>query len=685
MALRINGRKLLVCNCERTMEIDGKKLAACFGSQDELTVHSHLCRAQVESYAKALDEKQPLLVACTQEAPLFRELADEKGEADVVFANIRERAGWSQGKGAAIPKIAALLAEGTYAAKPAGTVPVESKGVCLVYGAGEDALEVARQLAGRLSVSLLLTDAGDVMPPSVVDVPIYKGRIAKATGSLGRFEITVDGYAPVMPSSRDTLSFLMERSGAVSTCDLIFDLSGGTPLFAAAARRDGYFHVDPKHPAAVAKAMFEITDLVGEFEKPIYVTYDADICAHGRSGKVGCSNCLDNCPVSAITPQGDTVLIDARVCGGCGNCSATCPTGAVSYAYPGRPDLIGRIQTLLTAYREAGGKDPVLLIHDDRHGAGLISAMARYGRGLPVNVLPLSLYSVTQLGHDLMLAAFATGAQRIVVLAAPDRRQELGAVEGQAALADAFMSGLGYGEEPRVRLVVEQDPDAVETILHDLPKLNGIAGQTFAAIGGKREVARTVLGKLHEAAPSPIELLALPAGAPYGRIEIDTKGCTLCLACVSACPTNALADNPERPQVRFTEAACVQCGLCKVTCPESVISLETRYDFTPAALTQRVLNEEEPFACIRCGKPFGTKSTVERISTQLKGKHWMFQSDEQARVIQMCDDCRILTLSEGGKDPFTSNPRPRIRTTDDYVRAEEMARETGKTPEDFLN
>ena len=103
----------------------------------------------------------------------------------------------------------------------------------------------------------------------------------------------------------------MPRDGARSTCDIIFDMSGGTPLFADAQRRDGYLHADPSHPAAVARAMLKVTDLVGEFEKPLYVSYDAGICAHARSQKVGCTNCLDNCPTGAITPDGDHVAIDA--------------------------------------------------------------------------------------------------------------------------------------------------------------------------------------------------------------------------------------------------------------------------------------------------------------------------------------------------------------------------------------
>ncbi len=685
MTFKVKNRRLLVCDCEKSMALDGEVLKRCIGGEGELQVYSNLCRTQLESFAGALDSGEPMMVACTQEAPLFGELAEEKGDQDIVFTNIRERAGWSDAKKKALPKIAALLAEATHSSKSTGTTPIVSQGVCLVYGAGQAAMDVAEQLAGRLNVSLMLTDASDLIPPSTVNVPIYKGRITAAKGSLGSFEITVDGYAPVSPSSKDQLNFLMERDEASSTCDLIFDMSGGTPLFPAAARRDGYLHVDPDHPAGVARAMFEISDLVGEFEKPLYVSYNADICAHSRSGKVGCSNCLDNCPMSAIAPNGDGVLIDHLVCGGCGSCSATCPTGAVSYSFPQRADLIARMQILGEAFAQAGGKDPILLLHDESHGAALISAMSRFGKGLPASVLPLSLYSVTQLGHGSLLGAITSGFSQVVVLGPPERQDELPALEGQIALADAFLQGLGYGEDDRLTLLVEQDPDSVEAALHGLPTVSEVTPAAFAPLGGKREVARTILGKLNENAPAPAEILELPDNAPYGRLQIDTKGCTLCLACVGACPADALADNPDHPQLRFTEAACVQCGLCVSTCPESVIRLQPQYNFSGDALSAEILNEDQPFECISCGKPFGTKAAIERVTASLEGKHWMFKDAEQAKLIKMCDNCRVLALSERGDDPFAEGTRPKVRRTEDYLAAEEKARETGKSPEDFLD
>ncbi len=124
---------------------------------------------------------------------------------------------------------------------------------------------------------------------------------------------------------------------------------------------------------------------------------------------------------------------------------------------------------------------------------------------------------------------------------------------------------------------------------------------------------RFALSELHRAAPEPVGVIALPEGAPFGAVEIDAGGCTLCLSCVSACPTGALRDDPERPMLRFVEDACVQCGLCQATCPEHVITLKPQIDFDAARAPARILKQEEPFCCIRCSKPFGVKSTIDRV------------------------------------------------------------------------
>jgi ferredoxin len=192
---------------------------------------------------------------------------------------------------------------------------------------------------------------------------------------------------------------------------------------------------------------------------------------------------------------------------------------------------------------------------------------------------------------------------------------------------------------------------------------------------------RLALRELHRAAPTPVDIVALPDGAPFGAVEINVAGCTLCLACVSACPTGALGDDPERPLLRFTEDACVQCGLCKATCPEKVISLVPRLDFRAATAISRTLKEEEPFHCIRCGKPFGVKSTIERVTAKLAGQHWMYAAgSKRIDVLKMCEDCRVGAVMEDDFDPHGAPPRPAVRTSDDYIRERE-ARERAEKDE----
>jgi ferredoxin len=679
-----NGQ-LLVCNCQRSMQIDGGELAAALGLEGPVRVHRELCRSEIKSFEAALGIGGAVHVACTQEAPVFRETAHAaaKDGVDLTFTNIRERAGWCESKADALPKMAALLAEAAYSPKPAGLITLESAGLCLVYGAGQAALDAAMALSGRLDVTLLLTDAQEVLPPSVAQVPIATGKIKTLKGHLGSFEVEVDAYAPALPSSRAGLEFALARNGARSRCDLVLDMSGGAPLMREHARCDGYHHVQPDDPAALARAMLGLTDLVGEFEKPLYVGYDAAICAHARSGITGCSRCIDTCPLGVITPNGDGVTIDHAACGGCGGCNAVCPTGAASYAYPARQDLVGRARILLDTFAKAGGKSPVLLLHEERHGGELIAACSRFGRGLPPNVLPISLHAATSLGHEVIAAMLAYGAEHVVILLPPDKRDEAWVCEDQAQIVRAVLSGLGHAGG-KVHVLVEADPDAVESALYALDPVGPLARASFAPTSGKRETARLAFAALHAEAPNKVDRLSLPEGAPYGTISIDAGGCTLCLSCVGACPTGALSDNPDRPQVSFTEAACVQCGICRATCPEKVISLEARYDFTSAAMTARELKGEAPFDCIRCGKPFGTKSSIERVIERLKG-HSMFQDEERLRVIQMCDNCRVITLSESQDDPFRAGERPRIRTTDDYIEAEAQAKARSKKPDDFLN
>src|SRR5260370_1630151 len=316
-----------------------------------------------------------LTVGCTQEAALFREVTEDSG-ADIRFVNLRESAGWSTDAAKAGPKMAALAAAGAEPMPGIPFVQLESAGVVLVYGRDERAIEAAGLLKDHLDVTVLLTRPDQIIPPRTTDFPIVKGTIRTAKGHLGAFELVVDGYAVPQPSSRGALVFASSRDNATSRCDIVLDLSGDAPLFSAADLRDGYLRADPGDPAAVLGAVLRARDLVGGFDNPRYITFDAELCAHSRSRIVGCHRCLDLCPTSAIIPAGDHVALDEKICASCGQCAAACPTGAASYALPPSDALLRKVRPLLMVYRTAGGTSPVLLLHDAAHGGALIDALA---------------------------------------------------------------------------------------------------------------------------------------------------------------------------------------------------------------------------------------------------------------------------------------------------------------------
>jgi ferredoxin len=597
------------------------------------------------------------------------EEAGERPDA-ISFVNIRETAGWSRDGARAGAKMAALLATASIPVPDYPLVTLSSEGVVLIYGRNEAAIEAGRLLADHLDVTVMLKQLGDTVPTAATVFPIVRGTISSAKGHFGAFELAIDDYAGLRPSSRDRFLPDVPRNGVTSRCDIVLDLSGGMPLFPAHDLRDGYLRADPNDPAAVLRAVLTARDLVGSFDKPKYVDVTPALCAHSRSKRTGCHRCLDLCPTGAITPVGDHVAIDPSICAGCGQCAAACPTGAASYTLPPADTQLQKIRAMLLAYHAAAGANAVLLFHDAPHGTPLIDALARHGDGLPANVLPLAVNEITQVGLEAIVGAFAYGVSAVRFLLRAKPRHDMTGLSQTIGMAEAILGGLGF-EGRRVATIETDDPDALGEHLAGIGTLAAVATPaTFRTVGKRRDLLRFGLSELHRLAPKPVDVIELPQGAPIGAISVDTGGCTLCLSCVSACPTGALRDDPDRPVLKFIEDACVQCGLCQSTCPEKVISLKPQIDFRAARAPAAIVKEEEPALCIRCGTPFGVKSTIDRIAAKLEGRHWMYPSgDKRIEALRMCADCRVVVMSEGQFDPFKGVPeRAPPRTTDDYLR-----------------
>ena len=541
-----------------------------------------------------------------------------------------ESRGWSSHSTDCAPKLAALASLVNLGSPdPVASVSYSSRGNLLVIAgdAPERARRSAETLAGQLHVTLL----GQAQnPPGAFTA--WSGEIRALTGFLGEFTATIEKLngAPATAAA------------APARFDLVLDFSA-RPLFAMRQPPQGYYRA-PADEAELAAILTELRDCVGEFEKPRYFAYRESICAHSRSQVTGCNACIEICSTQAIVPDGDHVKVDPHLCMGCGACSTVCPSGAMSYQFPRVADRGAQLKQLLSVYRHGGGSDACIVFHNGGDGRDLLCAAAASDRGLPARALPLETLHVAAIGLDLLLPAVAFGASQVVVLATgAEDREYLQALSEQMAIGQAIVSALGYGGT-HFALIEARDAQALHGAFAKLaPATTAPVPATFMVANDKRTAIEFAVEHLAKHAPRKVDEITLPAGSPFGEILVDRAKCTMCMACVGACPESALMDGVDQPLLKFLERNCVQCGLCEATCPEDAIKLSPRLLLTPAVREARLLNETQPFHCVSCNKPFGTRQMVDAMLGRLAG-HSMFTDEGALRRLRMCADCRVVDM-----------------------------------------
>ena len=481
--------------------------------------------------------------------------------------------------------------------------------------------QIGYQSAGKI-IALGDSDAlqrCDELPDGLELTRVDGGAISvEIDGYLGRFVVRV-GHA--------------QEQFTTYQGDAVLDLNA-EPLLRRELPPPGYFHAPARDWDAAAVAA-ELENLVGEFDKPKFFDYDAAICAHSVNGNEVCRRCIDACPAEAIQSIGEMIEVNPYLCQGGGSCATVCPSGAIRYLYPTLRDSGHRLRDMLQAYFAHGGERPIVLFHAEAYAPDAYLEAHD-------NLLPLAVEELGSVGMDQCLAALAYGALQVVLLADDDvpqstkhdLREQLGWVHG-------LLGELGPGSVSVVLLEGDSAIPEIETELRIEPS-------PLDMPAGKRQAIYQALDHLVAQLKPRSDRVELAPPAPFGEVVIDAGKCTLCMACVSACPGRALQDgsNRELPEVVFNEANCLQCGACVVTCPEDAVDLKPRLLFDhDARVRGRALNRDAPFACIACGKPFAPSSVIDKMLDKLKDHH-MFGSQRALDRLKMCEDCRVVDIVE---------------------------------------
>ncbi|MGH7388887.1 MAG: 4Fe-4S dicluster domain-containing protein [Candidatus Rokuibacteriota bacterium] len=694
--------RVALCACNGTLAWDGEAVGRALGLAEPPALFDRLPRDEIQRFIDwaAASGGPRLLVGCCGPTELFREAAGAAGVDPLMLTTLDVRESCfrpHRGSAEAGAKAARTLRATVRLAEAAERVPqmtVRVGSTVLVATDSPAGLDLARRLAQFAQPIVLLDETSAAFDGAAIHPLPWKtnwGRLVGVDGSLGAFRATVEHRQPldlrtciqcmrcvpvchtsaITPGLRlrtelcDTCGDCLracEHVGAIriprdereriTAGQVVVVTRDGAP---PAPTRAGHHVLRDPSAVEVEGLAWKVFGLIGDFERPQYVRYDADTCAGGAAGHQACGRCIPACPYEAITRDPRNALrvaVDQAACEGCGACVATCPTSSLTFTDPPPATLHARLAALLAPLPGAAPGPPLTIaFHCPERGAAVFADAGRAGRPYPASVLPVPMACLRHVSEADILTAFRYGAAGVALVgcvACPHGERQ--ALLDRAGTVRAFLDALGAGGD-RVELVAGEGPEAIDRLgafaSALAPPPVAWDGADVEAPPAGRDALAAALRALMTASGREPGRTRVPPAAPFAFPDVRVAGCTLCRTCVNVCPSHAFRYDEDRLTLELRQVACVNCGLCATACPESVITLRPETFLAHRALEYQVVVQDETLRCIKCGTPFGNRRAVDVIEAKLLGMATFVETfgGNRRNLFRMCPTCRAVAAT----------------------------------------